>query len=148
LDDLMSLVAAAFDCEARRGTPPERADESRRHPRVETSLRSRVWFDLPRGPKFGQAWVANLSRRGACLTRLDLGLAPDELSLLAPGTRPFRLDLAIGGARGKVSARVVRADAGRALSRLGVRFDDIEPALDRALERYIAERVADEGDRS
>jgi len=117
----------------------ERPDEARRHPRIETAFRSRVWFEAPRGARFGQAFVANLSRRGACLTRIDMDVARDELSLLASGTQPLHLDIAIGGAQGKVLGRVVRAGGG--LSRLGVFFEQVESPLDHALAMFIAERA-------
>lgn len=130
-----------------RGEVVKRIDEHRRAPRVETAIRTGVWFDHPHGPRFGRALVANLSRTGALLASLDCPLDRDEVRHFIAGMAPLTLDIPIGLSRHRFRSRVVRLDTGRGagVPLLGVRFEEVQPEQESALDRFIAQRVP-EGD--
>lgn len=125
-----------------RGTLIERPDENRRHVRVETNLRSKIWFNHPQGARFGRTIITNLSKSGAYLTKLDVPLGPDEFRYFASGMGPLMIDLPISlDAKRHVRSRVVRVDTRGGLPQLGVKFEELDPSLERALASYIAARV-------
>lgn len=127
-----------------RGTPRERPDENRRHDRVSTQLRARISFEHPRGTRWGQAYIANLSRSGACLKRLDIAdFNADDLRYLASGVPTVTLEIALDAGRGRVRGRVVRLNDEHGLPNLGVRFEEISPPLAVAIAHYVEERRAE-----
>jgi hypothetical protein len=129
-----------------RGALVERPDENRRHIRVETALKARIWFDHPRGPRFGRALVANLSKTGAYLTKLDCEIGRDEFLHFAGGAAPLLLDLPISiERRSHLRSRVVRIDTDRGVPQFGVHFEEVDAEIERLIARYIAERCPDEG---
>jgi hypothetical protein len=130
-----------------RGTLLDRPDENRQHLRVETAIKSRIWFDHPKGPRFGRALITNLSKTGAYLTRLDCEIGPDEFRYFASGAGPLVIDIPIDMERGHVRSRVVRVDTLRGLPQLGVQFEEMEPAMERAIARYIAARCPEDATR-
>lgn len=137
-----ALLALGLDS---RGTLLERPDENRRHIRVETAIKARIWFDHPRGPRFGRALVANISKTGAYLTKLDCEIGREEFRYFAGGQGPLLVDLPISlERRGHLRSRVVRVDTNRGIPQLGVHFEEVDPEFERSLARYIAERCPEE----
>jgi hypothetical protein len=126
-----------------RGEPCESAIDKRRHLRIPTSLRSRLWLHSPRGERFGKAIVSNLSKSGAYLTQLDCELGAEEFRYFATGGGPLVLALPIVPERRHIRSRVVRLDTVRGVPNLGVSFEEIDPELERALAAYVAERAGD-----
>ncbi len=141
-----ALLALGLDS---RGVPRDRPTEKRRYPRIETALRSRLWFQSPRGERFGKAIVGNLSKSGAYLKQLDVELGPEEFRYFASGAGPLMLVLPIGpvtpdqvgiaarGERRHIRTRVVRMETVRGVPHLGVHFEDIDPEVEDAISTYI-----------
>jgi hypothetical protein len=127
-----------------RGRLLDRPEEHRRHVRVETSIKARMWFRAPRGERGGRVIIANMSKSGALLTRLECDLGPEDFIHFAQETGSLHLSLPLEMEMHKLRSRVVRIDTTRGAPHLGVRFEELDPLFERALSRYIAERCPEE----
>ncbi len=127
-----------------RGQQRESPEDGRRHARVDTALRAKIWFEHPTGTRWGQAYISNLSRSGALLKRIDVDhYDPDMYRWLASGVPAVSIDLAVGGGRGRIKGRVVRLKDTNGLPNLGVQFEEVPPQLAVALAAFIEENRAE-----